>query len=153
MSLLDLFPGKWTIYAGIIAGTFAAAGTAAWKFQSMRYEAKENERAQQQLVLEREAHTLELKRQSAVVSAQNAAAARAIGLRSDADTARASANSLRDSAERAMRASQTSLDACLVTATTVNKLFLESVTRYGEVAESADRHASDVQTLTESWPK
>jgi hypothetical protein len=153
MSLLDLFPGKWMIYAGIMAGTFAAGGTAAWKFQSMRYEAKEAERAQQQLALERESHTLELKRQSAVVSAQNAAAARAVGLRRDADSARAGADGLRDSALRSLAAAKAGHDACLVSANAFSVVFAECRERRDSLAEIAGRHANDVQTLTDAWPK
>ena len=153
MNITDLFPGKWFIYAAIVASAFAAGGTAAWKFEEMRYAAKENERAQQQLVQERERHTLDLKRESAVVSAQNAAAARATGLRADADLARDGLNGLRDSAVRSILAAQASHAACLKSADAFSVVFSECTERRNTLAEIAGRHANDVKTLTEAWPK
>ena len=153
MSITDLFPGKWFIYAVILAATFASGGTAAWKFQEMRYAAKENDRAQQQLVQEREQYTLNLKRESAVVSAQNSAAAREIGLRADADSARAGADSLRDSTMRALAAAKESHDACIKSADAFSVVFGECRARRDALAEVAGRHANDVQTLTDAWPK
>ena len=153
MSLLDPFPGRAYIYVAVLGAAFAAGGTAAWKVQSWRMASQENERAQQQLVQEREQHTLDLKRESAVVSAQNAAAARATGLRADADLARAGADSLRDSAMRALAAAKTSHDACLKSADAFSVVFAECRERRDALAEVAGRHANDVQTLMDAWPK
>lgn len=153
MSLLDPFPGRAYIYVAVLGAAFAAGGTAAWKVQSWRMASQENERAQQQLVQEREQHTLDLKRESAVVSAQNAAAARATGLRADADLARDGLNGLRDSAVRSILAAQASHAACLKSADAFSVVFSECTERRNTLAEIAGRHANDVKTLTEAWPK
>jgi hypothetical protein len=153
MSLLDLFPGKWAIYAGIMVGTFVAGGTTAWKFQSMRYEAKENERAQHQLATEREWAKNNARQISTVSDALGAATARAGTLRRDADAARSSADSLRDATAAALRAAATDQATCIERTTTFSELFTASVRAYQGMAATADRHVSDVKTLNDAWPK
>lgn len=153
MSLLDLFPGKLWIYTAVLGAAFVAGGTTAWKVQNWRMASQENERAQQQLVQERELHTLNLKRESGVVAAQNAAAARATMLRRDADSARAGADRLRDSSERALSFAKASHDACLKSAAAFSVVFGECRARRDALAEVAGRHANDVQTLMDGWPK
>lgn len=153
MSMLDLFPGKLWIYTAVLGAAFAAGGTAAWKVQNWRIASQENERAKLQLATEREQHRLDLKRESAVVSAQNAAAARAVGLRRDADSARSSLDGLRAASERALSSAKESHNACLKSADAFSVVFAECRERRDTLAEIAGRHANDVQTLTDAWPK
>lgn len=43
--LLKLFPGQWAIYVAVLAASFAAGGTAAWKYQGARLDAVKAEYA------------------------------------------------------------------------------------------------------------
>jgi hypothetical protein len=126
---------------------------AAWTIQDWRYGAKETERVQQELADQRLAATTAIRRSDAVIQAQGAAESRARGLRADAAGARDALVSLHDSAASALRAAESSQAACLERAATFSEL-LDTVARAGgELAEKAGRHASDVQTLTEAWPR
>ena len=49
--------------------------------------------------------------------------------------------------------SSTPADACRATADTALTVFSECAVEIGRLAEAADGHASDVQTLTDAWPK
>lgn len=46
-----------------------------------------------------------------------------------------------------------SYDSCIKTANASLAVFSECAARLGEVAEAADGHASDKQTLIDAWPK
>lgn len=81
------------------------------------------------------------------------AAKREQKLRRDADGARAALVGLSGAVDEAMRAAGASHEACLVTAATGTKLLQQCGDRYRGLAEIADRHASDVQTLSNSWPQ
>jgi hypothetical protein len=151
--LLKLFPDQWMIYAAVLAASFAAGGTAAWQFQSMRYAAKENARAQQELADVELAAKTAFKRQDAVITATNSARARETRLRSDADGARASAGGLRDELAAAMQAAGANFQACTALAVTQSELFLGCTERYTSVAREADAWASDAETLNDGWPQ
>jgi hypothetical protein len=45
------------------------------------------------------------------------------------------------------------IDALRKTTVTLTTVFGECADRYRDMAEKADRHASDVKTLVEAWPK
>lgn len=85
--------------------------------------------------------------------AQNAARTRETTLRRDADAARKSAGGLRDElAALNRRLAEAPLEAVLVGTAAVGDVLLECTERYRAVAEKADRHASDVKTLSDAWP-
>ena len=138
----------------IIAALIAAAGFgSAWTLQNWRYGAKENERAKQELVDQRNAATTAIRRTETVISASNAATVRATALRRDADGARTALVGLSDAADSALRASSTSLDACTQRVATFSQLLGTMAAAGGEIAGKADRHASDAKTLADAWPK
>lgn len=96
--------------------------------------------------------TAELTRE--VEDARNDAVKRETILRRDAAGARNELDGLRDELA-AIRQSLPDLadDAVRQRADTLAKLFGECAREYQELAERADRHASDVQTMMNAWPK
>ena len=86
--------------------------------------------------------------------AQNAATEREKALRADYAAAHAAARGLRDTVT-ALRGqlAKASPEACRATADAALAVFGECADRYRTVAEAADGHASDVETLTEAWPE
>jgi len=137
--------------AALLAAVVAATGT--YKIQSWRYGAKEAEHAEQQLENERLAAKGALRRQDAVIEAQNKAEVRARGLRLDAAGARSAAERLSDEIAATTRAATASKEACLERTNTLGELFKDSANAYRDVAEKADRHASDAQRLSDAWPQ
>ena len=95
---------------------------------------------------------LERARQSRVDQAARAAAAREDRLRSDASRAGDSLQRLRH-AIAAHKLAEESRAAAIERADTAEQLLIESATAYRELAEKADRHATDVQTLLDAWPR
>ena len=143
--------GLYTYVAtALIAASLAATG--AWKVQDWRYNAKEKERAEQQLENERMAAKSALRNSENVIAAQNEAQARARRNRLDADGARATADGLRDDIMRTRAEAATSLDACTLRANTLSELFGTVEAAGRGMAEKAGLHASDAQTLMEAWP-
>lgn len=137
--------------AALLAATVAATG--AWKVQDWRYGAKEAERAEQIFENERLAAKAAIRRQDAVIAAQSAAAIRERGLRNDAAGARVAAISLHDAAAAAMRDASVSHAACTERASALGEL-LGAVEEAGRsMAEKADRHALDAETLSAAWPR
>ena len=143
------------IYTHVAAAILAAAiaATGAWKVQDWRYNAKEKERAEQQLENERIAAKAAIRRAEAVIEAQNAATNRERDLRGAAAGARAALVGLSDATDAAMRGSAASHAACLERADALGEL-LGTVAQAGAgMAEKADRHASDIKTLIDAWPR
>ena len=139
------------VATGLIAATVAATG--AWKVQDWRYGAKEAEHAEQQLENERLAAKGAIRRQDAVIAAQSAAAVRERNLRNDAAGARSAAISLHDAAAAAMRDASVSHAACTERASALGDV-LGAVEAAGRsMAEKADRHALDAETLSAAWPR
>lgn len=138
------------IVAGVIAlGSFGTA----WKVQDWRYGAKEAEHAEQQLENQRLAAKAALRNADRVIEAQNKAEVRARGLRLDAAGARVAAISLHDAAAAAMRDAAVSHTACTERAGAIGEL-LGSMEEAGRgMAEKADRHALDAETLSAAWPR
>lgn len=131
----------------------AVAFGTAWQIQDWRADAHEKDRIKQQADDEREAGARERGRIANVVDAQNAARAREVRLRADADGARTAVVGLRASTDAALAAAGASHEACLVSAAATGELFNASAEKYRALAEVADRHVSDLQTLTDAWPK
>ena len=81
------------------------------------------------------------------------AAEREQKIRRDAAGARTALLGLSDAADAAMRAAESSHSASLAAAAAATDLLQQCARDYQGVAEAADRHASDVQTLIGAWPK
>lgn len=131
----------------------AATGGTVWVAQDWRYGAKEKERVEQQLELQRYAAKSAIIQQRTVIAAQNEAQARARALRLDADGSRAALVGLYNAADAAMRAAAASHDACLVRADSFRIVLNQCGEAYQELGAVAGRHASDVKTLTDAWPR
>ena len=138
----------------IIAALIAAAGFGtAWKIQDWRMDAKERERVEQELNDERVRAATQIRREEAVIVAQNQAQARARSLRLDADGARAAADGLRVATAEALRTAATSHAACTERAAAIRVVLDQCGAAYQELGAVADRHTSDIQTLMAAWPK
>ena len=143
------------IYTHVAAAILAAAiaATGAWKVQDWRYNAKEKERAEQQLESERNASKTAIRRHEAVIEAQNAAANRERDLRGAAAGARAALVGLSSSADQALRDAATSHAACTDASSKLKVVFLECSRNYEEVARDADLWESNAITLSDAWPR
>jgi hypothetical protein len=89
-----------------------------------------------------------------VLKAQNEAKIREAALRGAAAAAATQSDGLRDdlTAER-LRYDQLSRDAVVERAAATSNVLADCSRRYQGMAAIADRHASDVKTLIEAWPK
>ena len=99
-----------------------------------------------------EARRLEQKRQDRVDEAAVLATKRASVISADSSRAADSVHRLRD-AIAARRSAEESAATAVKRADTAEQLLLESAGAYRELAEKADRHASDVRLLLDAWPK
>lgn len=86
-------------------------------------------------------------------TAVNASRDRERVLRADLVAVRDAAASVRtQAAEAARRLAKAPAPAVLEYANALGGVFAECSARYGEVAEAADGHRGDAQTLIEAWP-
>lgn len=86
--------------------------------------------------------------------ATHAATQRETELRATVRTTAAAADSLRNTiSDLRQRLAGDTVDACRVRAAACYDVFGKCAERYREMAERADRHASDVKTLSEAWPE
>lgn len=86
--------------------------------------------------------------------ARNEATKREAAIRADAVAARQSADGLRgDLAELRRQLPELAVDACRQRADALADVLSQCTARYSGLAETADRLASDRQTLMEAWPK
>lgn len=144
--------GMIGIYAylatGLVAASMAFAG--AWNIQSWRCDAKEKVRVEEQITVERDARILDNKRISGVVAAQNAARVREVDLRAAADRSRAALGGMQASTDAALRSAAADHSACTVTAAALGSILNQCTGRYQALGEAADRHVSDIRTLTDA---
>lgn len=143
------------IYTHLAAVLVSAslAFPAGWKVNQWRNDAEKKHSIEQAAQSQRELHAMEQKRLSGVISAQNAARSREADLRRDADRSRAAADGLRDQASEALRLAGANHSACLERASAAAELLLTCSRRYSDLGAAADRHVSDIKTLTEAWPQ
>lgn len=142
------------IVAGIIAVASAATGFgAAWQIQSWRADSEEKDRVEATLENQRLIGATRTRNDQAVINAVNNGVARSAALRRDSDNARAAADSLRDEITRTVRDASASLAACTVRTAALGELCAAATESHRQLAEKADRHASDIRTIIEAWPK
>ena len=109
-------------------------------------------RAELSAALDAGIRTAELVKQ--VEDARNDVVKREQVLRRDAAGARQSADGLSDElAELRRRLPKLTADACRQRADALADVFGQCAAEYRSLAETADRLASDRQTLMEAWPK
>ncbi len=100
------------------------------------------------------AHTAEAQMLQMRDEATQHATEREQTIRTLATAAGASSNSLRDTLTGIRNGvPNATLDALGKSVTTLTTILAECQGKYYSVAESADRHASDTQTLIDAWPK
>ena len=147
-----MIPQLYIAIAIAVASSATGFGTA-WKIQSWRAAEKENEIVQQTLLATQVAAKTAIRRADNIIAAQNNAALRDRVLRADAAGSRNALIGLSLAADEALRRAEATHDACLVTANAQNIVLNQCGARYRDLAETADRHASDTQTLIDAWPK
>lgn len=133
--------------------SFGAGWGIAWQLQTGNITTLKLEHASERINQQRAARTAIERTTSAVIKAQNSAAARAAVHRRDADAARAGLDGLRAQSADSLRTAAASLDACTATAATLSVISNQCAERYSELGAKAQGHVSDIQTLIESWPK
>lgn len=106
------------------------------------------------LVAEKEVRERESKLNRQLQEAQNAATIRDQQIETLSAAVADSSRRLRDQTITIRNSlSKASLDAVRKTADTALTVFSDCQVKYGELAENADRHASDVRTLIAAWPQ
>jgi len=140
-----------TMIASLISAALAFGS--AWQIQSWRFDARELQRAEQNTVEQQRRFKAFEQSQTRVIQAQRSATQRAAVLAGAANASRMELVSLRDASASAMRDADASHDASLAAAATANQLLNRCGAEYQELGAIADRHVSDIKTLTEAWPK
>lgn len=100
-----------------------------------------------------ESRRIEQLRQSRADEAGAAATKRAGVLAADAARARDAADGLRDDLNATRLYAAQSLDAATKSVAALSDVFQQCSRRYSELAEAADRHASDSLTYQQAWPR
>ena len=150
---ISLMPWRTYICIGAVVVAFVFGWSAAWKIQNGLQAEREGKIVQQTLLATQAAAANAIRRVDNVIAAQNAAMLRDRVLRADAAGSRNALIGLSLAADEALRRAEATHDACLVTANAQNIVLNQCGARYRDLAETADRHASDTQTLIDAWPK
>ena len=142
------------IIAAVIAATaFAGGFGTAWKIQAGNINEKEAQHAKQELANVRSSAASDIRRLDNAITAQNRATARAVALRRDRDSALTELGRLRDAVNSAVPSTCDATSVGIDRAATTGKLLLECSEQLTDLAGKADRHANDLRTLIEAWPK
>ncbi len=135
-----------------VAGFLTGAGLA-WQLQAGNITEMELNHANERMAIQRAARATLERSMSQVAAAQAAAAKRSVRVRVDSAGSRNAAGGLRIATEAAVRSAADDPATCSHTAASLGELFTESITAYRELAETADRHASDIQLMQDAWQK
>lgn len=154
--ILTLIKSSWPLILAAIGG-----GWVAWSLQGFRLDDLKHDFAGYKTQVEQqavEARQAALKQKEQWIKekedAEQKAAEREATLRTERDRALAGARRLRDDiATLRTRLPNAIPSACLATADALAGLLDQCQQEYRGMAEVADGHASDVQTLMEAWPK
>lgn len=137
--------------------SITVSGLAVWNIQSWRYQSQiatlKTEYATAQFNALEKAHAETLRLAEQAQQAQKDATVRIQRINAERNKLAASIDGLRSSSTEALLLSGYSHAACIDRATALKDVFDQCSGAYGGLAEKADKHTSDVQTLTESWPK
>lgn len=140
-----------TIIASLIASI--AGFSLAWQLQTGNITKLTLEHANERISIQRAARATLERSMSQVAAAQAASTKRSVRVRVDSDGSRNAAGGLRIATANTVRSAASDPATCSLAAATLGELFTESVTAYRELAETADRHASDIQLMQDAWPK
>lgn len=154
--VLAVLKSIWPLILAAIGG-----GWVAWSLQGFRLDDLKHDFAGYKTQVEQqavEARQAALKQKEQWIKekedAEQKAAEREATLRTERDRALAGARRLRDDiATLRTRLPNAIPSACLATADALAGLLDQCQQEYRGMAEVADGHASDVQTLMEAWPK
>ena len=158
--LLALFKSYWPHIAAFFIA-IAIGFSLAWNIQGMRLDSLENvfkryqnEVEQNAIAAKRAVMDKENFWRTELENARINANAREMRLKKDVAAAQSATNGLRnDLASLRARLTTSTEASCLATADSIGILLGQCAEDYRAMAEVADRHATDVQTLTEAWPK
>ena len=157
---LSFAKSYWPQLAAFV-GAVAIGFGLAWNLQGVRLDALEIEFGQYRNEVEQNAiaakHAMLDKEQFWRQEVENArinAQSREARLKRDVANAQSAVVGLRNDLSALRSRLTTSTEAsCLDAADSIGVLLAQCAEDYRAMAEVADRHAADVQTLTESWPK
>lgn len=160
MNLPSLIPDPWRLaarlaLAGFLLLTLYTLGhhDGAARVQQ-RWDAAKVAATQAQLAAEHTARQREQLILQRLQKADHDAAQREIAHRAAADAAATAAGQLRHTVtDLRRRLSIATVESCRATAETALIVFSECTDQYRALAATADGHASDVQTLTDAWPR
>lgn len=159
MNPLDLFT-RYRIVAELVVVAGAVIAFAMWWHnhneaqQKIGYDRAVAEYQQKAVEAKAKADADAARFQKEKDDAIQAAAKREQDIKTTAAAATATVASLREQiASTGARMPAADLATARITAATLGQLFGDCAQRYTGLAEKADRHASDVKTLIESWPK
>lgn len=146
------------LISAAVAGAIGFGG--AWQIQSWRMDANEKQAIEISAAQERALHARQQENSDRVLTASNDARARETVLRSELDDARRASGRLRStSASLRSELSASTANACFEPNAPSGELLdlysaivAEQADEATELAGQADRHASDIQTLTGAWP-
>jgi hypothetical protein len=139
------------LYA-IIVVALVAFGSG-WTANGWRMDSMEKDRAKQELAQVRLAAATTIRRADNVIQAQNNASLRESRLRSDVAATRSELERVQSAADATATSAGTSHAACIAGASALRDVFKSCTGAVESLAGKADRHVSDIQTLTEGWPK
>lgn len=144
-----------TLLASAIAA--AVAGVAgfglAWQLRAGNISEIQLEHANERIAIQRAARQTLERVTGQIATAQVAARKRDVRVRVDSDRAGNAGNGLRLASTATVRSAADDPDACNSIIAAYDAVVAEGSEFIREVAASADQCHSDLQTLTESWPK
>ena len=138
----------------VVSAIAGASGSYLW--QTNKYERllsdQRNEYLKRDFKALEVAHADTIRLQEKKDEAERKAAIRITAIKRDAAAASAGLVGLSHTADSALRSASDSHSSCIVAATAQRDVLDQCSTRLVEVGAAADLHASDVQTLIDSWP-
>jgi len=137
----------------IAAVGFAGGFGAAWKIQAGNINEREAQHAKQELANVRQSAAADIRRLDNTIAAQNRSVARAVALRRDADSARAELGRLRNAVSSAVPSTCDASAPGVERTPPGSELLLECAEQLTDLAGKADRHAADVKSMIEAWPR
>ena len=138
----------------ISAAVAAALGFgAAWTIQGRTIDRNQLEVRDERIAQQRAARQVAERLAGQVLQAQSDAAARNVGLRSDAAAASNAAGGLRNTSAATVRTAAADTATCSRIVATYDQLLTDGSRLLQEIARDADQCISERQTLVAAWPK
>lgn len=125
----------------------------AWSLRGHQIDKLKLDQANERISLQRAARATLERSLSNSTQAANNATLRGVAIRSNAAGTAAAGNGLRLTTEATVRAATDNPAACSQSAAALGAVFDLCSTELQSLAEKADRHVSDLQTLMAAWPK